>query len=213
MSMTFYVNNDTQDEVRDASGVDWTQVAIAGDKIIFTAGSDAVKDGEALPSETELNRAGVLVSETVAVDVDLYLLYDLSAGLLKEIHNAGNQNKRYVFCFAFDAATASEPVLELWDDEDLDTVAILSLGSGTPSSSWWRGICTTDALPGADWVNGANDIPLAGSTDGHFIELNAGNGALSVAKDLYCNLAIQIPANPGASGSAAPIFVVKWTSN
>jgi len=28
----------------------------------------------------------------------------------------------------------------------------ISLGEGTPSNSWFRGIVTTDALPGEDWV-------------------------------------------------------------
>lgn len=212
-NMTFHVNTDTQDEVKDASGVEWTEVSIANDKIVFTGGSDVVKDGEVLPSETDLNRAGVEVSLTSPVEVDLCLLYDISANELKEIHNAGNQNKRYVFCFSFDGATASEPVLELWDDEDLDTVDLFSLGEGTPDNSWWKGVCTTDALPGADWMNDSGVIDLAGSSTGHFIELNNGSGALSAAKDLYCNLGIVIPANPGQSGSAQPVFVVKWTSN
>lgn len=208
-NLTIAVNNDTQDQPYETSGVDWIDVDVDNDYLIFSSGSDTVKDGEAIPSESDLNQAGTLTSEISTTTVSKYFLADASDVKIYEIFNAGNQNKRYVFAFSFDGATASEPVLELWDDEDMDTVNLYSLGEGTPTDSWWKGIVTTDGLPGADWAGSA----LAGASTGHFLELNNGNGVLSGAKVLYCNLKIIIPANPTQSGLEQPAIVVKWTSN
>jgi hypothetical protein len=208
-NLSIYVNNDTQDQPLNTSGISWTLVDINNDYLIFSNGSDVVADGESIPTDTELNQAGVIISATEEVIVPKYFLADANAVVLKEIHNAGNQNKRYVFAFYFDGATASEPVLELWDDEDMDTVDAYSLGNGTPANSWWKGVVTTDGLPGADWAGSA----LAGATDTHFLKLNNNNGALTTAKTLYCNLKIVIPAGATQGGAEVPILVVKWTSN
>ena len=202
------VNCDTQDEVYESSGVDWVDMSLANDKLIFSDGSDAVKDGEAIPSEAEYNQAGTLIDEVSDVTVDKCFLEDVSAGILKEIHNY-KDNKRYVFAFSFDGATASEPVLELWDDENLNSRDLYSLGAGVANDSWWRGITTTDGLPGDDWTGSK----LAGNADGHFLWLNNENGALSGAGVLYCNLKIIIPANFQNSGLEQPILAVKYTSN
>ena len=208
-NLTVYINNDTQDQPIDTSAVDWIEVSIANDTLIFSNGTVVIADEESIPSESELNQAGVVVSPSAEVIVPKYFLADVSAVKLKEIFLAGNQNKRYVFGFRFDGATASEPTLELWDDEDMDTADLYSLGAGIPSDSWWKGVVTTDGLPGADWAG----LALAGDTVTNFLNLNNGNGALSVAKDLYCNLKIVIPINPNQSGIEQPILVVKYTSN
>jgi len=207
-SLVISVNHDTQDEVYGASGVEWEDINISNDSLIFTNGSTAVADGEPIPSESELNSAGVLLTGTEQV-VPKYFLADISDDELKEIFNMGNQNKRYVMAFDFDGATASEPVLELWDDSDLDSIANVSLGEGVASSSWWRGITTTDALPGADWVGNR----LAGSSTGHFLWLNDESGALSGADTLYCNLKIVIPSTATVAGNEQPVLVCKFTSN
>ena len=210
--LTIYVNTDTTDDEYGESGVEWTQVDTDNDYLIFSTGSATVADGESLPSASDLNQAGTLVSESEVTVVSKCFLADVGSNLLREIHNAGNQNKRYVFCFSFDGSTSSEPVLELWDDDGLDSTDLYSLGEGTPADSWWKGVVTTDALPGADWATGA-PITLAGSTAGHFLYLNNESGALSVAKDLYCNLAIVIPINPTQSALEEPVFVIKCTKN
>lgn len=208
-NVTIHINNDTQDEVIDASGVEWVEFSIGNDTIIFSNGSDTVKDGETIPSESDLNQAGVIVDPSAEVIVPKYFLADVSDVELKEIFLAGNQDKRYVFGFRFDGETASEPTLELWDDEDMDTVGLYSLGNGVPSDSWWKGVVTTDGLPGADWAG----LALAGASATHFLELNNGNGALSGAKDLYAQFKIIIPINPNQSGVAQPLIIVKFTSN
>ena len=96
-----------------------------------------------------------------------------------------------------------------WDDTDLDSIDSVVLGSGVASSSWFRGITTTDALPGAAWTGSR----LAGSSDGNFLWLNDENGALSVAKVLYCNLKVIVPASFANPGAETPVFVVKYATN
>ena len=201
------VNTSSNDQSYAGAPGYYVDINVDNDYLIFTNGSDSVKDGEALPSQSQLTQAGTII-DTVDIIVGKYILADISDSELKEIELAGNQNTRYVFCFSFDDETASEPILEIWDDEDLDTVALYSLGEGTPVDSWWKGVVTTDGLPGADWAG----IALAGSMDNHFLWLNNENGALSGAKDLYCNLKVVVPANFAYSAVEQPILAVKYTS-
>lgn len=208
MGLTIYANTGTQDSELGASGVEFTEISPTNDELIFSAGSDVVKDGEPIPTQAQLISAGVVLTGAEQV-VPEYFLQDVSEVELKEIFNMGNQNKRYVLAFDFDASTASEPVLEIWDDTDMDSIDDTTLGAGTASLSWWRGITTTDALPGADWVGSR----LAGSSSGNFLFLNNENGALTGADTLYCQLKIVIPATASAGGSANPIIAIKWTSN
>lgn len=214
-SLRIAVNADTQDLALDTSGVDWVDVSLDNDKFIFSNGNDVVADGEAIPSETDLIQAGVIVSPTTKIIIPKYFLSDVSAGIIKQIHNAGDNNKQYVFAFDFDGATASEPVLEVWDDITLSTTNYNILGLGTPNNSWVWGITTTDGLPGSSWIGDTPSVgsKLAGSSSGHFLWLNNENGALSGAKTLYCQLKIIIPAGINTSGAEYPVFVCKYTAN
>ena len=207
---TILVNTSSNDNPYSGSPSDFTEVDVDNDYLILSGGSSAVADGEPIPSETQLNQAGPLIQAT-AVTISKYFLADIDAVELKQIHNMGNLNKRYVMCLSFDDATASEPVLEIWDDEDLDTNNLYSLGEGVAADSWWKGIVTTDALPGADWTG----LALSGNSDNHFLWLNngSGSGALTGAKDLYCQLKVIIPANFQYSAVEEPVIAVKWTSN
>jgi hypothetical protein len=202
------VNHDTDDQPYGSSGVDWVPINLDNDKIIFTGGSDVVKDGEPIPSASELTQAGILLEGTEKI-VSKYLLADISANELKEVFNMGNQNKRYVMAFVFDGPTASEPVLEAWDDDDMDSIDNLSLGAGIATSSWLRGVVTTSGLPGTDWAGQR----IAGASDGHFLWLNDQNGALSGAQTLYCNLKLIIPASQIQGIAETPILVCKYTTN
>jgi len=207
-ALTIAVNHSTEDSPYNTNGVDWIDVNLDNDTLIFSAGSDVVKDGESIPGDSALNQAGSRINEGVAVIIDKYFLADVDVNLLKEVYNMGNQNKRYVLGFSFDDETTSEPVLEVWDDSTMLTVASVALGAGTPSNSWYKGVVTTDALPGADWAGSA----LAGASDGHFLQLNNGNGALSVADVLYCNLKIIVPVTVTDSGAFTPVIVCKYTT-
>lgn len=208
MALKIHVNCSTQDVPLGESAADWVEVSLSNDRLIFSAGSDVVKDGELIPSSQQLNSAAPLITDS-DVEVAHFFLADLSAGILKEINNAGNQNKRYVFCAEFDDATASEPILEIWDNSDLNSIDNYCLGEGVPNDSFFRGKTTTDALPGVGWTGSR----LAGSSDNYFLWLNNENGALELAKDLYWNLRITIPANFGYAAAENPVICIKWTEN
>jgi hypothetical protein len=205
-NLTVVINTGTVDVVYPTA--DWIAMVLASDSIIFSNGSDVVADGQPIPSDSALNQAGIVIS-IVDLVVPHYFLADISEDLLKEIHLAGNQNKRYVFGFNFDGPTASEPVLELWDDATYSTVNLDSLGAGDPESSWWRGIVTTNGAPGSNWVGSK----LAGASETHFLLLNGGNGALTGAATLYCNLKVIVPANYTSAGADKPVFAIKYTTN
>jgi len=207
MALTIHINHSAVDSPLLTSGVDWVQVDTDNDNIIFSNGSLLVADGEASPGETALNSAGIVLDGTEQV-FPHYFLNDASVALLKEIFLMGDGNYRYVLAFEFDDSTVSEPVLEAWDDSDLDTIASVILGEGTPSYSWIKGKTTTDALPGVAWTG----TSIAGSSDGYFLNLNNGNGALSVAKTLYCQLKCVIPASQSDAGASTPVLVVKYTT-
>ena len=180
-----------------------------GDSFIFSAGSALVADGLSIPGQTDLNRAATVLAPLASTVVAHYFLADVSVNLLKEIHLAGNGNYSYVFCASFDNATASEPQLEAWDDATLATYILGCLGSGLPSSSWYKAICTTTTIPGATWVG----TPLAGAGVSNVILLNAGAGALTVAKDLYFNFHVKIPAGYTTPGQYLPVLLVTYTTN
>lgn len=207
--LTIHVNCDNQDQPLNTSGVDWAEIDVDNDELIFSGGSDSVKDGEPIPSDTQLNNAGLLLIEPrIDQTIEKYFLADNDANLLRQIHNMGAGNYRYVMAFDFDDETVSEPVLELWDNTDMDSIDNITLGEGTPSLSWFRGICTTDALPGASWTG----YRLAGSSDGHFLLLNNGNGALLSAGTLYCQLKIIIPSTATSGGVGNQIIAIKYAT-
>ncbi len=208
MSLEIYVNTGTQDVEVGESGGEWVELDTTNDKLIFSAGNPSVADGQPSPSVTQLNSAGVRLGTGSDVTISKYFLDDNSAGILKQIHNMGAGNYRYVLGFSFDAETASEPVLEVWDDSDLDSIDSVILGAGTPSSSWIRGITTTDSAPGVAWTGSR----LAGSGDGYFLYLNNENGALSGADILYCQLKIIVPSTQLTAISGQPVFAVKFAS-
>jgi hypothetical protein len=209
MALTIYVNTGTSDVALTDSSGEFTEIDVDADSLIFSNGSNTVADGEPIPSESALNSAGILLDGTEQI-VPHYFLADNSAGILKEIFNAGNQNKRYTFAFDWDdvSGVASEPVLEIWDDDDLDSIDNISLGAGTASSSWWRGVVTTGALPGADWVGQR----LAGSSASNYLLLNDGDGPITGPDTLYCNLKVIAPASQISAGSNECIIAIKYSS-
>lgn len=210
MALKVYINNDSQDQPLDTSGVTWTEFVEGSDKIIFTAGNTEVADGADVPTQAELISAGVILTGAQNI-LDTYLLQDTSANQLLSINNMGNVNKRYILAFDFSAVTASEPILEIYDDDNLNTATGTMLGAGTPSSSFIRGITTTAGLPGAGWYSGATK--MAGSGAGYYLSLNDGSGYLTVATTLYCNLCVVIPASQTTGFSASPVLVCKWLEN
>ena len=207
-TLTVAVNCGASDVEYVESGGDWEDISAANDYLIFSGGSTAVADGEDLPTQSELTQAGLVLTGVEQI-VANYFLADASANELKKITLMGNTTKRYVMAFVFDGATATEPVLEIWDDDDLDTITGTTLGAGTAANSWWRGITTTGAAPGVSWTGSR----LAGSASGYYLNLNDGDGALAAAGELYCNLKVVVPSTATTGISATPKIVVKFTSN
>lgn len=205
--LTIYANHSSTDSPLNTPGVDWVEIDPDNDSIIITDGSDTVKDGESIPGQSALNGAGILLDGTEQT-FDTYLLEDFSANELKEIFLMGSGDNRYVLAFDFDGSTASEPVLEAWDDSDMDSIDSVVLGSGTSSASWLRAITTTSSTPGASWTGSR----LAGSSDGNFLYLNDENGALSVADTLYCQLKCVVPSTQSDAGATTPILVCKYAT-
>ena len=211
-NVTVHINTDdsSQDLPLGTSGVQYTQFSQGNDRLIFSNGSTEVQDGADIPTQSELISAGVVLTGSEII-LSEYFLEDLSENELKKIFLMGNQDSQYVLAFDFDGATASEPVLEVWDDLALNTIDGTMLGGGTPSSSFIRGITTTTVSPGANWMPTATK--MAGSSSGNFLFLNDQNGPLNIASTLYANIGVIVPSSQTTGFSANPVFVVKWLSN
>jgi len=203
------INNTNSDTPVANIGTDWIEVDPVLDYFIFSQGGGAVADGEEIPTNDILNRYAVQLDADNIVIVPKYFLADVSEDKLKEIKLAGNQNKRYVFAVSFDGATATEPILECWDSPSMSSIDSPALGEGTPNLSWYLGVCTTDALPGEDWVG----VPLAGDGVFNTLLLNNGAGALTEAEELYFNLKIAIPAGYTTPGLHTPVMVIIYATN
>jgi hypothetical protein len=211
-NLELHINHSITDSPYGTSGVEFIQVDPVYDYFIFSEGSlpgSGVSDGDALPTETLLNRYAVQLDDTDPVIVPKYFLADNSSGLLKEVKLAGNLNKRYVFVVDFDGATATEPQLEAWDNSSMNTIIDAALGAGTPGLSWYKVVNTTLASPGADWVG----TPLAGSGGSNILLLNNGSGALAVATTLYFNFKIVIPGGYLSPGLHTPILAIIYATN
>ena len=211
-SLNLLINHSTQDSIIGSSGTDWITVDPNYDVFIFSGGSilgGGVSDGDAIPTQTLLNRYAVQLDPVNPVIVPHYFLADYSSNLLKEIKLAGNQNKRYSFAAQFDGATATEPQLEAWDDLNMSSIITPGLGAGVPANSWYRAISTNLSLPGANWVG----TPLAGSGSINVLLLHNGAGALTVATNLYFNFKIVIPGGYVTPVISTPILAIVYTTN
>lgn len=208
-NLSLLINNTINDTAVANIGTDWIEVDPSYDFFIFSQGGGTVIDGNAIPSEELLNRYAVQLDDTDPVIVPKYFLADFSVNLLKEVKLAGNQNKQHVFAASFDGATATEPVLECWDTPSMDTILSPALGEGTPAASWYKAVCTTNGLPGADWVG----VSLAGDGIANTVLLNNGAGALTEADILYFNFKVVIPAGYLTPGLHTPIFAIVYATN
>ena len=207
-NLTLRVNNSDPDIAYGDTGATFVNVNLTNDYIIWTAGSSDVADGQDEPTETELNQAYSVITDS-DLKVAHCLLYDYSALKLDEIEGMG-ENKRYVFCFSFDGATASEPQLEAWDNNNHNTVNNNVLGVETGEDSFVKAVCTTLSLPGADWAG----TPIAGE---NVLLLNNGNGALAelatgeTSQELYANIKVVIPANYDTPAIETFVLMIRHT--
>lgn len=207
--LILHINRSLIDSPLLTTGIEWVEVDSIYDSFIFSNGGVGVTDGATIPTEDILNRNAVQLNNVSPVVVPKYFLADNSASILKEIKLAGNQQKRYVFACEFDGATATEPQLEAWDNEDMDTYQDPSLGSGIPSSSWYKAICTTTLTPALNWTG----VSLAGNGASNVVYLNDGNGVLTGADVLYFQFKIVIPGGYITPAIHTPMLVVVYATN
>ena len=180
----------------DGSGAEYLDMDLEFDYLIWTQGSETIKDKMlAEPEEADLNEASTIIDENDDKLVPLCLFMDYSHAenyYTRKVVGMG-ENKRYVFCFSFSGATANEPQLEAWDNENHNSYAKHVLGQTGARDSFVKAKCTTGVLPGEDW----NGTAIAGS--GSVVKLNSGLGALDVlpsgetSQELYANIKIVIP--------------------
>jgi len=214
-AMKFLTNYVDADVDYFTTPADYIELDLTNDYLIWTGGDATVKDLMTHePIASELTTAAEVISDSVDVTVTLCLLMDYS-------HDVGgtyythkvlgmSENKQYVYCFAFDDATATEPQLEAWDTSGHTDTDKNVLGAGTPADSMVKGKCTTVSAPGASWVGSV----IAGASD--VILLNAGNGALSdpgsgLTNDLYCNLKIVLPTAYATPSVETFVLTVRYT--
>lgn len=208
-----YVDSDVSFETTPA---DYIAMDLNSDYLIWTEGSTDVKDLMTHePTSDELNAAATQIdpasTKTVAKCLLMDASHDVGGAYYTHLVKGMSENKRYVFAFSFDGATASEPQLEAWDNSSHNSTNNHVLGNGTPANSMVKGVCTTDSLPGASWAGSA----LAGS--GNVLQLNNGNGALSAlasgetSQELYANLKIVIPAAYSTPYSETFVLTVRYT--
>lgn len=204
MSMTFLVNISETDDSYANHPENFIEIDPSNDYFIFSDGSTAVADGEAIPSSDELNEAMTILPLSGEEYISKIFLADVSENLLREIHLSGNQNKRYVFCVSCDAATSTEPLLQLWDNSLKNSFDYQILGEGEERDSNIKGVVTTSGLPGVDWEG----IKLAGDDESHILKLNNGSGKLTEATDLYFNIKARVLAD-FSDALETPIFYIK----
>lgn len=210
-ALTIRVNYVDADVNYETTPADYIDLNLTNDYLIWTEGDATVKDlMTAEPTPAQLNNAATIIDpsnpKTVAKCLLMDYSHDVGGAYYTHLVKGMSENKRYVFCFSFDGATASEPQLEAWDDSNHNSYAKHVLGNDTPANSFVKAICTTSSLPGASWAGTA----IAGNDSTRVVKLNDGNGALSApasgsTKDVYANVKIVIPT--GYSTPVAETFV------
>jgi hypothetical protein len=217
-NLTVRVNYVDPDVSYETTPADYIALDLSNDYLIWTEGDAVVKDLMTHePTSSELNTAATKIDPDNPKTVDKCLLmdysHDVGGSYYTHLVEGMGDNKRYVFAFSFDGATASEPQLECWDDSDHDSTDYHVLGNGTPANSMVKGVCTTSSLPGASWAG----TPLAGSGAANILKLNDGNGALGdlpsgeTSQELYANLKIVIPGGYATPAVEPFIFTVRYT--
>jgi hypothetical protein len=209
--MKFLINYVNAAVLRVTTPADYIELDLVNDYLIWTAGNTVVKDlMTTIPTPDELNAAASIIDDDDPLTVALCLLMDYShnvggAYYTHKVIGMGESQKRYVFCFNFDAATATEPQLEAWDTSAHTTIAKYVLGALTPLNSMVKAVCTTLSSPGDDWAG----TPIAGASN--VVLLNDGNGALLTLGDLYANIKIVIPTAYATPAVETFILTCRYT--
>jgi len=205
--LKFLVNIVDADVNYATTPADYGEVDLTNDYLIWSKTLADLMTHE--PTSSELNENAEIIDPAVAVTVSKCLWMNYSHEIFGPYYThlvkGMGENKKFVYCFSFDGATATEPQLEAWDTSAHATAVKNVLGLGTPANSMMKGVCTTTTLPGANWAG----TSLAGASN--VVLLNDGSGALSGAKDLYANMKIKIPANYSTPAAETFVLTCRYT--
>jgi hypothetical protein len=209
-ALTVRINYVDADVNYATTPADYIALDLVNDYLIWTKGNATVKDLMTHePTASELNAAAEEIDPLLPVTVSKCLLmdysHDVGGAYYTHLVKGMSENKKFVFCFSLDGATATEPQLEAWDTSAHSTANKHVLGAGVPANSMMKGVCTTTSLPGAGWAGTA----LAGASN--VLLLNDGSGALIGAADLYANLKIKIPAAYSTPAAETFVLTVRYT--
>jgi hypothetical protein len=209
-ALTVRVNYVDADVAYGTTPADYIALDLTNDYLIWTKGDATVKDLMTHePTAAELNAAAELIDPLLAVTVSKCLLmdysHDIGGAYYTHLVKGMSENKKYVFAFSFDGATATEPQIEAWDTSAHLTALKHVLGAGTALNSMMKGVCTTTSLPGAGWAGTA----IAGASN--VLLLNDGSGAIAVASTLYANLKILIPAAYATPAAETFVLTCRYT--
>jgi hypothetical protein len=191
-----YVDADVPYSGVGSNPLDYLTLDLATDRdyLIWSEDLEDLMNHE--PTVDELNAHAVIIDESNPKTVPECLVFDYSGDIggvyFTHLVKGMSLNKRYVFCFSFDGATANIPQLEAWEDTNHTTPESGTtwkhvLGYDDPDASMIKAICTTNGAPGASWVGTA----IAFGDPTRVVKLDT--VALATAKDLYANIKIVIP--------------------
>ena len=195
----WYYNSGSGDATAHGEGSaandDWTDITVGSGNHTLVFTGDAVDDGDATGE-----RDTVIIPAAGSLEVDKTFIDN--GATVEQVPLAGTDqgqqsggDNQYVFCIYFDGDTASAPYLEMWDTDSHDTIALQSLGAGTPANSMVKGIVTTEGAPGsANWVGHADQINMAGSGSANRLDLNTGSAIGSGGGNCYWNMCTRIPS-------------------
>lgn len=209
----WFMNSGTGDATphEEGSGANGDWVAIttgsAGHTLVFTG--PGVNNND--PSG---KRDTIIIPASGSKEIDKTFIDDGS--IMRQVPlagtNQGGQNggdNRYVFCIYFDGETASEPYLEMWDDENHNSYNLQVLGSGNADNSMVIGITTTGGSPGsADWASLGKR--MAGDNNDHRLDLNLGSAIGSAGGNVYWNMCVRVPST-ATPFSNTPVTVLRFT--
>jgi len=202
--MNFRVNYVDADHDYNNYNSDYITVDLNNDYLIWSDSLADLLTHE--PTAEDLNAAATVIDDVLPITVAKCLLmdysHDVGGSYYTHLVKGMGENKRYVFGFCFDGATATIPRLEAWDDDTHTTTAKHVLGNGTPANSFVKAVKTTSSLPGAGWAG----IAIAGST---YLELD--DAVLTIAKDLYANVKIIIPADYATPAAETFVLTARYT--
>lgn len=175
---------------------DYLSLDLTNDYLIWSEDLEDLMTHE--PTSDELNEHAVIIDDDANKTVPECLVmdysHDVGGAYYTHLVKGMGENKRYVFGFSFDGATANEPRLEAWDDSTHTTTDKHVLGTDESGAiSMVKAVCTTRNLPSEAWAG----TSLKGSDS--YLLLNDGEGALDdlesalLSQELYANIKIVIP--------------------